>query len=416
MRYVSLVIAGILAFAMTFQVEAKAFKEVNGLVIMEAESVPMDGDWVIQKKIANYSGTGYVMANTNGVLKYEITFTNTGTYHFNWRNSAPHQTEHNDSHIRIVGPNATIKSESNAACTEKVNRVTWVKVFANPKTSQYNQWIWQARNCDHTKNRVFIQVNTPGVYTLEVKQRSDKHKIDRIVLNDLSKVSDSEAQNLSKSETVNDGSDPTDPPPPPPPGDETTVTMQAVDFANKGNFYVDQSKWLGIEPGSSPVSATATDNFSGTAGSYTITFHAVGENDGRSSFELYVGGDLVGSFQPPLSTDLFEEGAAYNYTWTNVSVSANDEIKVVGTTASEDTEWARARWSKIVFVLDDATQSITRPVSAKPQVLGITSRDMMYGIDGRVIGNASRAKTLGRGIYIHRNGAGAMKIRSEITR
>jgi GNAT superfamily N-acetyltransferase len=50
-----------------------------------------------------------------------------GTYHFQWRSAAPHNTEHNDSFIRMTGPSLEIKSGGGSPC----NTGDWLKVFNN---------------------------------------------------------------------------------------------------------------------------------------------------------------------------------------------------------------------------------------------------------------------------------------------
>jgi hypothetical protein len=203
-----LIVCGMMVCAMLPRaVRAADFAEVNGLVVIEAESAQMDGDWEIKTgPLSNYTGDGYIEAGSNGTLTYTIAFANTGTYHFQWRSAAPHNTEHNDSFIRMTGPSLDIKSGGGSPCKTG----DWLKVFNN---AGGDKWAWQTKNCDHTSKQITVDINQTGEYTLEVKQRSTRHKIDRIILNDESKVSDSQARNLDNEETLSDGS--VTPPPDP---------------------------------------------------------------------------------------------------------------------------------------------------------------------------------------------------------
>ncbi len=212
-----LILFGAALSIMLFQtVRAADYAEINGLVVIEAESVPMDGDWEIKTGPLNdYTGDGYIEAGSNGTLTYTIAFTNTGTYHFQWRSAAPHNTEHNDSFMRMTGPSLEIKSGGGSPCKSG----DWLKVFNN---AGGDNWSWQAKNCDHTSKQITVDINQPGEYTLDVRQRSTRHKIDRIVLNDESKVPDSQARNLDNEETLADGSVT------PPPGDDPVTPTEII--------------------------------------------------------------------------------------------------------------------------------------------------------------------------------------------
>ncbi len=133
------------------------------------------------------------------------------------------------------------------------------------------------------------------------------------------------------------------------------VTMMSKDFPyGATNWYLDSYTdydLLAIEP-TPPNVATAdvSQSFSGESCNYNITFHGVGESDGQSEFDVYVGGSLLGTVVMPLSSSGWEIGPSYNQTWNDVAVANGDQVRVVGRTNSADgTEWSRARWLKIEF-------------------------------------------------------------------
>jgi hypothetical protein len=360
-------------FLTIIAVHAQEFAEEDGLVVMEAESVPMDGDWTVKQSVSDYTGTGYIEAGNSGTLQYPITFFNTGTYSFQWRVSSPHKTEHNDSFVRMTGPSVQTRSGGGSPCYTG----DWIKVYGAGGSS----WSWDARNCDNTQKHVTFTINQPGDYLFEIKQRSTRHKIDRIVINDESRVSTSSARNLSQAPTLSDGSTPSPSP--------ESVSIDALDFDNRGDFYID-GKYLAIDPMSdSDKSGTATEPFDGVDGTYDITFYGVGEEDGESMYELYIDNVLIGEYQVAQTSEAFAEGSAYNETWTDVAVNNGDIIKVVATAHSNGTipesgapgghAWSRARWYRIDLDPSDGSggttpepTAIVEPASGTTLVMGST--------------------------------------------
>ena len=81
-----------------------------------------------------------------------------------------------------------------------------------------------------------------------------------------------------------------------------TVAAAAFD-AGKG-YYLDQGKWLAINPDQHKT-AEARTVFRLPEGRYDITLQAVGENDGGSSYEVKVGDELVGKHTAPLAKKNF---------------------------------------------------------------------------------------------------------------
>jgi hypothetical protein len=323
---------------------AASYAEIDGLVLMEAEETDMDGDWQVKTAISGYTGSGYIEAGNSGTLQYPITFHHTGVYEFRWRVSAPHKTEHNDSYIRMTGPSVQIKSGGGSSCLNS----GWAKVYGAGEDS----WSWDSRNCDHSQKHVSFTIGQTGDYLFEIKQRSTQHKIDRIIMCDESRISLSEGKDLSRTPTYGDGYTP-------PPTPEA-VSIDAVDFDSKGDFYVD-GKYLAVDPlNDDDQKATATEAFGGVDGEYDITFYGVGEEDGESMYKLWIGGALVGEYQVPTTSEAFEEGDAFNHTWTGVTVNNGDEITVEATAHSNGDisepgapggyAWSRGRWYQIDFI------------------------------------------------------------------
>lgn len=85
------------------------FEEVDGKIVIEAESVPLTDDWILDTTEEDYSGTGYIRwmpswineisTQHRGVLVYKLRITNPGTYRMALRSShkdAPARDKWND--------------------------------------------------------------------------------------------------------------------------------------------------------------------------------------------------------------------------------------------------------------------------------------------------------------------------------
>ena len=85
------------------------FQEVGGKIVIEAESVPLTGDWVTEKSESGYSGSGYIRYMTSninaihspsrGVLIYKLRISEAGRYRMALKHShrgAPARDKWND--------------------------------------------------------------------------------------------------------------------------------------------------------------------------------------------------------------------------------------------------------------------------------------------------------------------------------
>jgi hypothetical protein len=127
-----------------------------------------------------------------------------------------------------------------------------------------------------------------------------------------------------------------------------TVTAASLKLEGTG-FYLDKGKWAAINPNERKE---ASVKFTAPArnGAYHIQLHTVGENDGSSTYEVYLADKLVGRFVCPLSNQQFEEGERFNQTWHAIEVSEGTLVEVRARAGSKDgKEWSRGRWSKITF-------------------------------------------------------------------
>jgi len=132
---------------------------------------------------------------------------------------------------------------------------------------------------------------------------------------------------------------------------EGSVVLDAGRFRISGtNYYMDKGTWLAIDP-ARHKSAEADIRVSIPAGKYHVTLYAVGEDDGKSSFELSIDGKSLGKFVCPLAGGTYAEGPQFTRTWPEVTVPANATVKVRSRVATVDgSDYSRARVAKVTFV------------------------------------------------------------------
>ena len=292
------------------------FEEINGMVVIEAESVPLVGDWDLETSISGYTGSGYYVWDGsdyfnnpgNGLLEYKINVTTTGTYRFQWRNRITQgnsSSDFNDTWLRFpdasdfwaektgnkVYPKGTGKTPNPAGSTAN----GWFKVY----TSELNKWSWQTSTSDGNPHDIFVKFDTPGVYTMQVSARSKGHGIDRMVLFH-SSVNSTTALDPNQAETSCTVGGPSGVAPSVAltspqqaasftAGDDITLTASAsdsdgtiskVDFYHSGFNLIGTSPsspytviWQNVPVGTYTLTAKATDNdtLSTTSSSVTIT-------------------------------------------------------------------------------------------------------------------------------------------------
>ncbi len=142
-----------------------------------------------------------------------------------------------------------------------------------------------------------------------------------------------------------------------------TLTIGARDFDLAGTgFYLDQGKWLAINP-EQRKQAKVTIAFPYPTGKYDVTLQAIGESDGQSTYKVELDDELVGNFKCPLSKEMFEDAPKFRTTWKAVAITDGSILKVTANIGSSDgLEYARARWVAVKFhPADEATRNAAQP-------------------------------------------------------
>ena len=307
-------------------------------------------------------------AGKMAVLHYKVNINTPGKYYV-WVRAYSTGSEDNGLHVGIDGQ-----------WPASGNRMQWCQ--------GKRSWRWESKQRTEKEHcgepfKIFLQIDKPGPHTIQFSMREDGFEFDKwLITTDRSfkRPSDAGPTSIVKSgklpkpfALVAAPPKPNGPPAPQPdPKSSTTVSrslrMPAKMFAQSkmDNYYMDRGKWLAIDP-DSHKSASIKRTFPFPTGKYHVVLRTVGENDGRSFYAVAVGETKIGSFTNPLAGETYAEGAKFNKTWKNVSITEGAIIQVTSKIGSEDgQEFSRARWSAVEFrAADDATQKLVAPMLAQ---------------------------------------------------
>ena len=191
------------------------YEDDNGLVVIEAENLAIDGtNWSVKFNFSDFTGAGYLSwdgnnnfnSPGNGLISTEIRINTPGTYRFRWRSrigTGSNSTEHNDSWLRFADA-SDFYAEKNgnriypngSGQTPNPNGSSsngWFKAYLSGSTN----WTWSTQTSDNDAHQIYVVFETAGIYTMEISGRSKDHLIDRITLsNDAT-----DPLNLENSET-----------------------------------------------------------------------------------------------------------------------------------------------------------------------------------------------------------------------
>lgn len=157
-----------------------AFKEENGIVVVDLESEDVVPDWQLKNSISGAKGSGYFEwggsnffnSPGNSVLTYQVEIETPGNYELRWRSRiavGSSNSEHNDSWVQFpTGVNVS---------GEEPLSGQWTKVYTN----QLGKWSWVSLTADEQTAPV-RQFFEAGVHEVKISGRSMGHAIDRFVL------------------------------------------------------------------------------------------------------------------------------------------------------------------------------------------------------------------------------------------
>lgn len=266
-----------------------------------------------------------------GVLHYKVKINNPGRYYV-WVRAFSTGSEDNGIHVGLDG-----------SWPEHGQRMQWCE--------GKNEWTWDSKQ--RTKEvhcgvpyQIYIDIDKSGIYDIQFSMREDGFEFDKFILaKDKNYVPEDKGARVTLAW--------------PEPSYFKTIsasvienkTLSVDDFPIEGTGYYKDAggRWLAINPNKNKEASTTTD-FTFKGANYDIVFVGVGENDGQSTFTLFINDTELGSYSPALTQKMFEEGEAFNALWENVELNKGDKITVVSKIGSTDgKEWARARWAGLIF-------------------------------------------------------------------
>lgn len=300
-----------------------------------------------------------------GILHYKVKFNKPGRYYV-WARTFSTGSEDNGIHVGI-----------NDRWPEHGQRMQWC---------ERNRWTWESKQ--RTKevhcgvpHQIYLDITEPGIHDIQFSMREDGFKFDKFLLTtnknfipqDLgpeAKFSFSEPsyfQVISTKVIEN-------------------KTIPVDDFPVEGTGYYRDAKrrWLAINPEKNKEAQT-TATFTFNSGIYDVIFTGVGENDGQAFFKILINDKVLGTFMPPLSEKIFEEGEAFNALWEKVVLNKGDKITVFSKVASSDgKEWSRARWSGIIFAPVGRGKEIKTAKAIPVKVSGGAEIPKIHPPEGRI--------------------------------
>ncbi len=371
----------------TARAQSPTFYEHDGLVVVECESVAPAQYWQLRTDsyvvkspytVAGHTGNGcyQFMGNAQsggavaGIMTYSVHIQTPGTYKV-WMRvmEAPVETgagdQGNDCYIRMVGQ---------VGCEG-----TFTKYVV---LDESYRWSWNVKlECStHSFSDASYEL-AAGTYQFQIAGRSKYFIIDRFVMA-RSGVTVSPADiDLPES--------PTDPNTEPLP--LITYDMRGLDFPYTGTGFVPQAVWVSLDPADADRQATVGKAFAHASGRYNIRLYCVAEDVGRSTYRLWVGDALLGTYQVPLTDQATELGIDFRGTWDNVQVNTGDEIRVEASAGTlNNTTWTRAGWQKVSFMpLFDPTRLSLAPTPRAPARASADAGGRVYSLDGRMLRGAA---------------------------
>ena len=315
----------------------------------------------------NFSPSAGEMA----ILHYRVNFQTPGRYYV-WVRAYSTGSEDNGLHVGIDG-----------TWPESGQRLQWCE--------GKNTWRWESKQRTEKQHcgeahKIYLDIEKPGQHTIQFSMREDGFEFDKWLMTtdrNFVRPSPNQDNGVGPSAVVQAGSPPptyafvTAPKPPaetrnadktPTPA-PTSLFMTAEMFNNgkTKNYYVDGGgRWLALNPDEYKT-GMASRTFPYPTGVYNVSLHAVGENDGSSTYQVKVDDEHIGDFKCPLSTKMFEEGNSFKATWPNVAITEGAIITVASQIGSRDgQEFSRARWARVAFEpANETTRNAAQPYLAK---------------------------------------------------
>jgi hypothetical protein len=286
----------------------------------------------------NFSDIPGIMATVH----YKVKFNNPGRYYV-WARAHSTGGEDNGVHVGL-----------NGKWPENGQRIQWC--------DGRGSWMWSSKQRTPEEHcgvpyTIYLDIDKAGIHDVQFSMREDGFEFDKFVL-----TKDRFYKPEGKGpEVAAIGTLPPSYPDVPAPVVKKNYfknvatalpenkSIAAQEFPSLGtDFYTHGTNWMAINPNTHKEATTSTA-FNFESGKYDIVFVGVGENDGRSTFQLLINGEEVGIYQPKETDSMFEEGKDFNVVWGSVALKKGDKITVNAKVGTDGKEFCRARWAGIVF-------------------------------------------------------------------
>ncbi len=385
--------------------QGTTFYEHDGVVVVEVESVPPADNWYARTGDFVLTGSQTVSGHTgdacyqfegnaeaggsvNGIMTYDVEIQTPGTYQLYMRGmKAPIETGEGDK-----GNDCYVKMNGQDGCEGQFTKYVLL--------DEGYTWSWAIKlECSHHTFSDARYDLSAGTHRFQIAGRSKNFVIDRFVMALMGSSVNPYDIDLPES--------PTDPNVDPLP--IVVYEMKALDFPYSGTGYVRQNIWISLDAANDVRQATVGDVFPYASGEYNVRLYAVAENTGRSTYRVFAGDNLLGTYEVPLTDQTVELGVDFRGAWDNVPINTGDEIRIEANAATLDnTTWTRAGWQKITFMpqFDPNNVSIEprrvehRAVTHAPAA---ECGSRVYTLDGRRAPRAVRGTALtgaSTGVYV----------------
>ena len=286
-------------------------------------------------------------AGTMAVAHYKVYFNAPGKYYV-WARAYSSGSEDNGLHVGLDGE-----------WPESGQRMQWCE--------GKNTWRWESKQRTEKQHcgeqyGIYLEIKKAGIHDIQFSMREDGFEFDKFLMTtDRDYVPSNDA---GPAVQVKTGQLPAAYPEVEAvvskPKNESYVDvvaksvqgvkmMKAVDFPIENTQFYKNGTWLAINP-SKAKEATCSMAFPYEDGMYDVVFVAVGENDGKSEYTVWINDNEIGSFTVPMSDDQFAEGPKHNDLWENIALKKGDIVKVLAKVGSADgKEYSRGRWAGIAF-------------------------------------------------------------------
>ncbi len=296
-------------------------------------------------------------AGDMAVLSYRVHFTTPGRYYV-WARAYSTGTEDNGLHVGLDG--------------------RWPASGQRMQWTAKQKWFWDSKQRTAkvhggVPGQLYLDIDRAGEHVISFSMREDGFEFDKWLMTTQHKMPRPEG--VGPAPVIHIGEAPTpfelvpvakraSAPAAASPTRPGGLSMTAQNFPlEKSGYYLDRGSWMAINPSQRKQGKTAA-KFPFPSGNYHVTLHAVGENDGGSTYNISIGKVDLGEFKCPLSQDTYEEGPAFNKTWRSLKLNQDDLITVSSAIGSADgQEFSRARWSGLSFKpADAATRLAAKPL------------------------------------------------------